>query len=88
MRVAFRIALSSLLLCFATAARADVPPTQLLDAVRGDLTQGRADQGLQVLDQLLTQQPQNAEAHNLRCRIFLQEQRWSDAIKSCQMAVS
>ena len=68
-------------------AFADVPPSQLLEAVRGDLTQGRADHGLQAVGQLLAQDPQNAEAHNLRCRIYLQEQRWSDAIRSCQAAV-
>ena len=68
-------------------ASADVPPSALLAAVRGDLTQGRADHGLQALGQVLAQDPQNAEAHNLRCRIYLQEQRWSDAIKSCQAAV-
>lgn len=67
---------------------ADVPPAQLLEAVRGDLMHGRADQGLQSLDQVLARQPQNAEAHNLRCRIYMQEQRWNDAIQSCQTAVT
>ncbi len=85
MRVAFRSALMVLVL--AGVASADVPPNQLLEAVRGDLTQGRADQGLQAVGVVLAQDPQNAEAHNLRCRILLQEQRWGDAIKSCQAAV-
>jgi len=75
------------MLCAVSITHADVPSTQLLEAVRGDLTHGRADDGLQALDQVLTVDPQNAEAYNLRCRILLQEQRWSDAIKSCQMAV-
>jgi tetratricopeptide (TPR) repeat protein len=87
MRVASRIVLSVFLLGITASAYADVPPAQILEAVRGDLTQGRADQGLQALGQVLAQDPQNAEAHNLRCRIFMQEQRWSDAIKSCQSAV-
>ncbi len=86
MRVAFRIVFI-FLLGMTAIAHADVPPAQMLDAVRGDLKQGRADHGLQTLDQLLAQDPQNAEAHNLRCRIYMQEQRWGDAIKSCQMAV-
>lgn len=83
-----RIALFVFLLSASGAASADVPSTQLLDAVRGDLTHGRADQGLRALDLVLAQQPQNAEAHNLQCRIYLQEQRWNDAIQSCQAAVT
>jgi tetratricopeptide (TPR) repeat protein len=86
MRVASRILLFALLMGAIGVASADVPPAQLLEAVRGDLTHGRADQGLLVLDQVLAADPQNAEAHNLRCRIYLQEQRWSDAIKPCQTA--
>lgn len=88
MQVFYRIALFVLLLAASGAAWGDVPATQLLEAVRGDLTHGRADEGLRALDQVLAQQPQNAEAHNLRCRIFMQEQRWSDAIQSCQAAVT
>jgi tetratricopeptide (TPR) repeat protein len=41
-----------------------------------------------VLDQTLEQQPQNAEAHNLRCRIYLQEERWDNAVSSCRAAVT
>jgi len=88
MQLFTRLALFILLLVAPGAAWADIPPTQLLEAVRGDLTHGRADQGLRALDQVLAQQPQNAEAHNLRCRIYLQEQRWNDAIQSCQTAVT
>jgi tetratricopeptide (TPR) repeat protein len=71
----------------AAVAFADVPSSQILDSVRLDLNLGRADHGLQALDQVLTLEPQNAEAHNLRCRIFLQEQRWNEAVNSCQTAV-
>jgi tetratricopeptide (TPR) repeat protein len=87
MRVAFRILLSALVLAATGVALADVPPAQILEAVRGDLTQGRADHGLQALGEVLAQDPQNAEAHNLQCRIYMQEQRWSDAIRPCQAAV-
>jgi tetratricopeptide (TPR) repeat protein len=87
MRVISRIILFALLLGTTAMACADVPSAQLLEAVRGDLTHGRADHGLQALDQVLAQEPQNAEAHNLRCRIYLQEQRWNDAVTSCQTAV-
>ena len=55
MRVASRIVLSVFLLGITASAYADVPPAQILEAVRGDLTQGRADQGLQALGQVLAQ---------------------------------
>jgi tetratricopeptide (TPR) repeat protein len=85
--VASRILSFAFLMSMAVTAHADVPPAQILEAVRGDLTHGRADHGLQALDEVLTQDPRNAEAYNLRCRIYLQEQRWSDAIKACQAGV-
>ena len=69
--------------------RADVPSSssQLLVSIRGDLNSGWADEGLQSLNQILATEPGNAEAHNLRCRIYLQEQKWDNAIASCQAAV-
>jgi tetratricopeptide (TPR) repeat protein len=91
MRLNFKIAAVSLALCAALAgpceAFADIPPV-LLDSVRADLNNGRADHGLQALNDLLTQQPQNAEAYNLRCRIYLQEKHWDDAITACKAAVN
>src|ERR1700744_871083 len=87
MLVFSRIFIACLLSCSVAAAHADVPSDQILDSVRVDLNHGRADHGLQALDQVLTSEPQNAEAHNLRCRIYLQEQRWNEAVKSCQTAV-
>jgi tetratricopeptide (TPR) repeat protein len=87
MRLIQRIVWLAFLLAASGGASADVPSTQLLEAVRGDLTQGRADEGLQAVGEVLAQDPQNAEAHNLQCRIYLQEQRWDAAIKSCQTAV-
>jgi tetratricopeptide (TPR) repeat protein len=42
---------------------------------------------MQTLDQVLASDPKNAEAYNLRCRIYLQEQRWNEAVKSCETAV-
>lgn len=83
-KVNFRNTLLSFLLCASVSAHADVPS---LDAARSALSQGRADEALLTLNQTLAQQPQNAEALNLRCRVFLQEQRWENAISSCQSAV-
>ncbi|WP_158752065.1 lipopolysaccharide assembly protein LapB [Acidobacterium sp. S8] len=86
MRLVFRIFVICVLACAAIAVNADVPPDQLL-SVRNALTRGHADEGLQALNQVLSTQPGNAEAYNLRCRIYMQEQRWNDAIPPCQSAV-
>ncbi len=63
-------------------AHADV-----LDSVRGDLEHGRANQALDTLSQVLAQQPQNAEAYNLQCHIYMQEERWDNAVDACKAAV-
>jgi tetratricopeptide (TPR) repeat protein len=53
-----------------------------LAAVREALQQGRADDALRGLSQ-----NNSAEAHNLRCRVYMQEQRWEKAVKECELAV-
>lgn len=55
--------------------------------VRQDLNLGRADVALQRLAPVLTQNPSDAEAHNLRCRVYYEEQQWDQAIADCQAAV-
>jgi len=55
--------------------------------VRRDLNLGRADSALQRLDPVLAQTPSDAEAHNLRCRVYYEEQQWDQAIADCQAAV-
>lgn len=55
--------------------------------VRQDLNLGRADVALQRLNTALSQNPSDAEAHNLRCRVFYEEQHWDQAIADCQAAV-
>lgn len=55
--------------------------------IRTDLNFGRADEALERLDTVLSQDTSDAEAHHLRCRVLYQEQRWDDAIASCQHAV-
>jgi tetratricopeptide (TPR) repeat protein len=57
------------------------------DSVRQDLEQGRADEALRNLAKLLAQNPKDAEAHNLRCRVYYQEERWDQAIAGCEAAV-
>ncbi len=87
MRFALQILMALLLAGIPANASADIPPNQLLTSVRNDLSLGHADAGLQKLSQILAQQPGNAEAYNLRCRIYMQEQLWDQAIASCQQAV-
>lgn len=55
-------------------------------AVHADLTHGRADDGISRLRPALQQDPRDAEAHNLLCRIFFAEERWDDAVHECEAA--
>ncbi|HTV81394.1 MAG TPA: tetratricopeptide repeat protein [Acidobacteriaceae bacterium] len=55
--------------------------------VRRDLNLGRADVALESLDTVLAQAPSDAVAHNLRCRVYYEEQHWDQAIADCQAAV-
>jgi tetratricopeptide (TPR) repeat protein len=57
------------------------------DPVRSALTQGRADEALSALDSTLTLNASDAEAHNLRCRVYYQEEQWDRAISDCEAAV-
>jgi cytochrome c-type biogenesis protein CcmH/NrfG len=82
MKRSLRILQFSILLCALVGARGDV-----LDSVRGDLDHGRANEGLDALSQIISQHPQNAEAYNLQCRIYMQEERWDNAISACKAAV-
>jgi len=52
-----------------------------------DLNLGQADDALQRLNAVLAQTPSDAEAHNLRCRVYYQEELWDPAIGDCEMAV-
>jgi Flp pilus assembly protein TadD len=56
--------------------------------VRNDLNFGRADQALERIDSILSQDASDAEAHHLRCRVLYQEQRWDEAIGACRRAVA
>jgi tetratricopeptide (TPR) repeat protein len=58
-----------------------------LDAAQSAFSRGRADDALQTLDGTLRMNSGNAAAWNLRCRIYLAQGRWDDAIASCQRAV-
>lgn len=52
-----------------------------------DLNLGRADDALERLNGALGQNPSDADAHNLRCRVYYQEELWDQAIEDCESAV-
>src|SRR5215469_931950 len=52
------------------------------------LTDGQANRALATLNQQLAANPRDAEAHNLLCRVFYQEERWDNAIPECERAVA
>ncbi|MGB9029160.1 MAG: hypothetical protein WCC27_03485, partial [Acidobacteriaceae bacterium] len=52
-----------------------------------DLDLGHADRALQSLGAALARNPSDAEAPNLRCRVFYEEAQWDQAIPDCEAAV-
>lgn len=56
-------------------------------AVHSDLRYGRADDALGRLHSALADRASDAEAHNLMCRVLLQERLWDDAVAECDRAV-
>lgn len=92
MKLAYHSRLPLLLLVVLSALRAtanDVSPgpRSPLAPVTLDLAAGKADDAISRLDSSVTANPQNAEAHNLLCRVYYQEERWDDAIHECETAV-
>lgn len=62
-------------------------PATAAHEAQQDLNLGRADAALRILDPALAQNPGDAEAHNLRCRVYYQEEQWDAAISDCEAAV-
>lgn len=58
-----------------------------LDAAKSAFSRGRADEALRLLDESLRVNSENSAAWNLQCRVYLAQDRWNDAIESCQHAV-
>jgi tetratricopeptide (TPR) repeat protein len=58
-----------------------------LDKARIALVNGHADEAILHLNDVLAVQPNHAEARNLMCRVYYQEERWEDAIRECERAV-
>lgn len=87
MRKAIFICGSLLWLSAALCAASDPTPGVAADPIRADLALGRANDALLRLDSALAVNPADAEAHNLRCRVFYQEEHWEEAIVNCEAAV-
>lgn len=82
-----KLLLAGAAFAFTTYAMAMAIPATLAARVRQDVSFGRADAALQQLDGVLAKNPSDAEAHNLRCRVFYEEEHWDQAIADCQAAV-
>src|SRR2546423_10889620 len=52
------------------------------------LTEGQANRAIAALNQQVTANPHDAQAHNLLCRVFYQEERWDGAVSECERAVA
>lgn len=64
-----------------------LPPASAHEA-RQDLNLGRADAALRILDAAVAENPADAEAHNLRCRVYYEEEQWDAAISDCEAAAA
>lgn len=64
------------------AATRAVPAPEIL------LAQGRVDEAISSLRLALSGTPNDAGSYNLLCRAYLQLNKWDNAVKSCQEAVS
>jgi len=51
------------------------------------LNEGQANRAIALLNQQLAANSRDAEAHNLLCRVFYQEERWDRAVSECERAV-
>lgn len=58
-----------------------------LATARKAFNSGRADEALRALDSVIGQNSADAEAWNLRCRVYLAQERWDAAVKPCKRAV-
>ena len=74
-------------LVFAALAAYPIAGFASVSAAQADFTRGRADDALRLLDAELQANNGNAAALNLQCRIYLAQQRWDEAVASCQRAV-
>ncbi|HEX4064825.1 MAG TPA: tetratricopeptide repeat protein [Acidobacteriaceae bacterium] len=63
-------------------------PTTAAKTVLQNLNLGRADEALQSLNSALALNPNDAQARNLRCRVYYEESEWDKAVADCEAAVA
>lgn len=68
-------------LCFGALSRADVNPQELI-------TQGKADEARRALGVEIQQNPNNAQAYHLLCRLYYQLEQWDTALKMAEKSVA
>jgi tetratricopeptide (TPR) repeat protein len=74
------------ILAIAKGAGAQAPGADLAQA-NALLQAGEADKALALLEPVVQQDANNAEAHNLECRVWLTVGRFDDAVKECEKVV-
>ena len=78
----FSLTMQPELLASPTTASPKVYPS-----IRRDLKTGRANDAISLLQLRLANHSTDAAAHDLLCRVYLQEERWPDAEQECEQAV-
>ncbi len=88
-RSAILTAISLSAIAIAPSLQASPIPTSppAYASVLGDLNAGRANDAIAFLQNQLAGNSTNASAHNFLCRVYFQEERWSDASRECERAV-
>lgn len=71
----------------ALLASPTTPSPKVYPSIRRDLKTGRANDAISLLQMRLAKNSTDAAAHDLLCRVYLQEERWPDAEQECEQAV-
>lgn len=82
----YATAAAAILLSVALTLPAVAAVPDSLATAHAAFNSGRADEALRVLNSAITENAANAEGWNLRCRIYLAQHRWDDAVNSCKRA--
>lgn len=88
----FKPSLAAFLVLFvvvlASAAPAFASSVSSVAFAQEAFREGRADDALRALSDVLGANNSNAEAWNLQCRVYMAQARWKSAVPSCERAVS
>ena len=90
------ISLATLLACGVSAGYSSTPDrvvpsstsgAEIDQSIRQDLNNGHANDAIALLQRQLSTNSGNAADHDLLCRVYIQEERWTDAEQECNRAV-